>query len=104
MSGKRLAADVRREQIVKTAVTIAERVGYMSVSRRMIGEELGVSGALIPKHVGTTEELEQAMIQCAIADESIPVIAQLLAMRHPYIKGGVAPEVMAKVVEYMNAP
>jgi AcrR family transcriptional regulator len=102
MSQKRLAADVRREQIIKAAVAIAERVGYMAVSRRMIGEKLGVSGALIPKHIGTTEELEKAMIQYALAEESIPVIAQLLAMRHEYVRGGLAPATMAKVMEYMS--
>lgn len=104
MSKKRLAANIRRDQIIKAAVAIAERVGYMAVSRRMIGEELGVSGALVPVHVGTAAELEQAMIQYALAEGSIPVIAQLLAMRHPYVRGGVAPDVMAKVMEYMNAP
>lgn len=73
---------LRREQILNTALMVADKVGYKNVSRGMIAKEIGCSKPLISQYF-TQAELQKAIIKTAITREIISIVAQGIAARDP---------------------
>lgn len=90
-----------RNRIIKAGVEEAELRGYRNVNRAHICAKLGISASLITKHVGTLDQLHEAIVQEAVAQESIPVITQLALDRHPYVTGGISAATQQKVIAYL---
>lgn len=71
--------ELRRDQILKTAVTIAGSVGYNKITRELIANHLDISVGLINRYFGTMPNLKRDIMRSAIKNEILPVIAQGLA-------------------------
>lgn len=79
---KRKKHDDRLAEIIAAGVKLAERVGYMAVTRNALAAAVGISGPAVSYH-GTVRELRTAIVKEAIRTECLPVIAQAITMRHP---------------------
>lgn len=64
---KRLSADDRREQIVRSARTVFSRTGLAGARTRDIAVEAGVNEALLYRHFASKEELFEAAVAAPLA-------------------------------------
>ena len=74
---------VRREELLDAAIPLAERYGYESVSRAMVGEECGVSETLVSYYWRPVAAWHDAIMARAIETGNLTVVGQGLAARHP---------------------
>ena len=77
---QRLEPEIRKEQILTTAVELAVDSHYMLVTQAEIAEALGISPSLILAYFGTMDELRYAIIRKAIDTGNKPVVAQASSM------------------------
>lgn len=98
---KRLKPDDRKAQIIAIAMEEAERLGIHNVNRARICERLNISRALVNCYMGGMDDLQDAMAQEALASGNIPVLAQLLALGHPYVVGSLSHAAKANIVDYL---
>ena len=73
--------DVRREQLLDAAITIAKKVGYTNVERNAIADAAGVSMALINNYLGTLPQLQRTLMRYAVKNNIVEIVAQGLACR-----------------------
>lgn len=92
-----------RERIVRNALIAAETVGYQNVDRAMACDNDGIARAMVNIHIGGLDALRDAIKQRAVMEENIPVIAQMLVFRDPYIRDSITPELMEKVIAFMSS-
>lgn len=92
-----------RNRIIQAALEEAEQRGYRNVNRMHISERLGISSSLVNRHIGNIQALHEAIVREAVAQESIPVITQLLLDRHPYVVGSISEQTKEKVIAYLFA-
>lgn len=93
-----------REKLIKNALLAAEKVGYQNVDRAMVCDHDGISRAMINIHIGGLEELRNAIKIRAVMDENIPIIAQMLVFRDPFVRDSLTPELLKKVRDYIETP
>ena len=72
---RRLPKD-RKEELLAAALALAEKQGYMNVSRAAIAAKCGVSEALLSHHFGTMVEFRRTLMRYAVAKENLPVVLQ----------------------------
>lgn len=82
---KKLKPEVRKEQIIKAAMTLAERDGYVNILRRDIAAEAGCGNGTINLHYGTMQQLRRDLIRHAIKQKNFVIIAQALMNRDPHV-------------------
>lgn len=80
--GGRMAAEDRRQQIVRVAMRIFSERGFRGTTTKEIAQAAGVSEAIIFRHFATKEDLYSAIIDhkaCAggLADMAHPVAAKI---------------------------
>lgn len=68
-----------REQIVSTALQLADSEGLEAVSTRRLAAELGVTGPSLYNHVGTKEELLDDVVDAVLAKVDTSMFAGLSA-------------------------
>lgn len=83
MAHKRFKPDVRKEQILDTALILAAAGNYVKVTRDAIAKELGVSSTTIQYHFGTMDKLRRAIMRRAIKNSNAHVVLQGLASNDP---------------------
>lgn len=76
---ERLKADVRRDQILAVALTMAERDGFNNLRRDAVAEEAGVATGQVNHMFETMDKLRRAVMKAAVNREILPIIAQGLA-------------------------
>lgn len=91
-----------RTVLIANALEAAKVYGYKNVNRAMAAEGTGLSRTMVNIHIGSLEDLTQAIREEALASECIPVIAQMLVFRDDYVTGGLAPKTMEKVFDFMR--
>jgi len=84
---KRISGEVRRRQIIDTALGLAEEVGYARVTRDMIAGELDIGGPNVQHHVGNMQALRESIMARAVETKNLKVIAQGIALRDPAALG-----------------
>lgn len=77
----RMNKNDRRKQLMKHALTLAERVGYMQVRRDALADAAGVATGLVNFYWDTMTQLKRAIMREAVHTENLVVIAQGLAMK-----------------------
>ena len=77
----RLKPAVRRDQILTTALSLAESSHYLQLTRDKIARALGLSGPAVQYHFGTMAKLRSEIMRAAVKREYLPVIAQGLMAR-----------------------
>lgn len=70
---------LRKEQILKVAISQAKERGYNKVTRDGIAEGAGVSMGLVTRYFGTMKNLRRDIIRYAISNDVAEIIAQGLA-------------------------
>jgi AcrR family transcriptional regulator len=70
----------RREELLKTALKIAEKTGYMKITNDSVAEAAGKSKSLIQFHFHSIQELKRAVMDAAIRYENVAVLAQGLGL------------------------
>ncbi len=85
-----MKSDDRREAIMTAALTVATKVGYMTMTRDQIAAEADCSPGLVSAYLGTMPAMRRAVMRAAVARKVLPVVAQGLAMRDKHAMG--APE------------
>lgn len=76
---QRFTPDVRKEQILTAALSLAATRGYLTVTRDQVADASGVSTALIQYHFKTMAQFRRSLMRHAIAKGCLRVLAQGLA-------------------------
>jgi AcrR family transcriptional regulator len=66
-------ASLTRDQILRTAIRIADRDGRDAVTLRRIGTELGVHVTSLYHHVPTREAITDGIVEVLLADAKLPL-------------------------------
>lgn len=82
---KRADADLRKDQILNTAINLAEKSGYNIITRSDVARHAKVSPGLVTHYFGTVEELRYEVIKKAIKSKVLRIIAQALLLKDPLI-------------------
>lgn len=98
---KRLAPDVRREQIVEAALRVAKRDGYDRMTRADIAKAAGCSAASVQYHFGTMEQVRRHVMRAALRVPVLEVLAQGLARRNR-IALRASPELRAEALRVLQ--
>jgi len=73
---ERLEPDVRRQQILLTALGMAKRKNHLDITRLDVAKSLQVSPPLISRYFPTIHDLRDAVYQLAVDHEVVEVVAQ----------------------------
>ena len=65
-------ASLTRDQILRTAIRLADRDGWDAVTLRRIGSELGVHVTSLYNHVPTREAITDGIVETLLADAKLP--------------------------------
>lgn len=71
----------RLDELTTVAMVLAQRRGYLAVTREMIAEHAKVSPALVSHYLGTMKNLRRTMVRKAIDEPVLSVLAQAIAAR-----------------------
>lgn len=77
--GRPPRALLSRDQIVSTALALADSQGLEAVSTRRLAAELGVAGPSLYNHVGTKEDLLDDMVDAVLAGVDTSMFDELSA-------------------------
>jgi AcrR family transcriptional regulator len=93
----RLDPKVRKEQLIKHALKLAERHGYDKFDSGKLAEAADVTRALVFRYFSTMAQLRRDIMRAAIRADPprLKVIAQGLAARDPHARK--APEEIKKL-------
>lgn len=73
----------RTNQLIAAALVVAEREGYMTMTREQIAAEAQCSPGLVSLHLGTMPAMRRMVMRAAVRQRVLRVVAQGLAMRDP---------------------
>ena len=79
MAGKRVPAELRREQILQASFEVASREGVANLSVRTVAAEAGVSHALVLFHFGRKDVLVRELLEWLIAAASVLEVSEDIA-------------------------
>lgn len=68
--------------MIKAGLTLAAKHGFDRVSRDMVARHIGCSPALLSRY-WTAPQFHACLMEFAVMQNNLPVIAQGLAARHP---------------------
>ncbi|BCJ36506.1 GntR family transcriptional regulator [Actinocatenispora thailandica] len=68
----RPAGPVGRDEVVRTAIAIADADGLAGVSMRRVAAELGIATMSLYRHVASRDELVTRMLDAAIGEQPLP--------------------------------
>ena len=74
----------RTEELIDAALRLAEKCGYMNVTREALADSVGISEALVSYHLGTMKELRRKVVRAARERPVLRVLGQALAARDPH--------------------
>lgn len=80
---KRLKPEVRKEQVIEAALSLAAKSHYLEVGREEIASALGFSASTIRYHFKTLTQLRKEVVRAAVKQEHLAVIAQAVTANHP---------------------
>ena len=83
MKQNRLAAAVRKQDILAAGLHVAERDGFANVTRDNIAAQARVSGPTVQYHFGTMKQLRKELMRYAVRQKNLRVIAQGIAAGDP---------------------
>ena len=81
---KRLAPEIRRDQLLSVALTLAAESHYQRITRDDIAARAGVAPTLISRYFGTMPQLRRDIMRAAVRARNLAIIAQGLAVRDPH--------------------
>ncbi len=84
MTQTRLKPEVRREEILASALSLAAVRGYVNITQECIADSAGLSASAIHYHFGTMDRLRCELMQYAVRVGNAVVVAQGLVARDKY--------------------
>lgn len=69
-----------KEHILDTAYKMAQRDGFAAITRDGVAAEAGVAMGSVNHHYGTMQVLRDAVMQRAVEEEQLELIAQGIAL------------------------
>lgn len=69
-----------KEHILQTAYKMAQRDGFAAITRDGVAAEAGVAMGSVNHHYGTMQVLRDAVMQRAVEEEQLELIAQGIAL------------------------
>ncbi|MEE8207127.1 MAG: TetR/AcrR family transcriptional regulator [Nitrospinaceae bacterium] len=79
----RVPAELRRTAILSAAVLLCQEKKYTSITNLQIAEYAGVSKSLVRRYFPRREDLYSAVMEVALSDEILSIIATGIALQHP---------------------
>lgn len=73
----------RTTSLLTTALAVASRTGWRTLTRESIAAAAGVSPALVSARLGTADAIRRSVMRAAVRQRCVPVVAEGLAARHP---------------------
>ena len=70
-----MSKKIDNKVVLDAAVYIAERDGFLSITRQVVAEQAKVSTAKVSLAFGTMKQLNRAVMRHAIEHEMLPIIA-----------------------------
>jgi len=92
--------DIRKEHILKAAITLAREVGYKNITRDTVAESAGISSSLIAAYFPTMDDLKNAVMTAAIDRNVFEIIAQGLVIGDKQANN-LSKQMKRKVVDYI---
>ena len=88
----------RKQQILDTAIWLAERVGHKNLTRDSVASYSKVSGPLVARYFKTVASLKQTVFKEAIKHENLTVLSHCVAdvQLHAY------PELLIKTLRFIS--
>jgi AcrR family transcriptional regulator len=74
----------RKQDILDAALHVAERDGYMLMTRENIALQAGVSVGLVSNYFGTMKQLRRTVMRQAVSRGIERIVQQGVAMRDPH--------------------
>lgn len=72
---------LRKNDILKAALAVAERTHYAQMTRQEVADEAGVTGPLVQHYFGTMGQLRKDVMRHAVLNRVLPVIVQGLVAK-----------------------
>ena len=72
----------RKEQILKAAMVVAAREGYLSMMRREVAVEAGCANGTVSRYFNTMDQLRRAVMRRAVHVGNLVVLSQGLANKN----------------------
>lgn len=91
---------MNKEHILDTAYKMAQRDGFAAITRDGVAAEAGVAMGTVNTHFGVMGNLRDAVMQRAVEEEQLELIAQGIAIGNPIAKS-VDVDVKLKAVEHL---
>jgi AcrR family transcriptional regulator len=98
---KRKDPILRREEILITAIMLACRIGYKSITREQVAKVAGTSCALVTRYFTTMEHLKKMVVKTSVDREFFPVIAQAINVSELSVNS-LKPKLKAKVMSFLT--
>ena len=82
MAKTRMAPAERKEQLLRVAITLAEKHGYNKINRLMIVDAMDgdITDGLVSRYFGQRHSLRQAVLFAGIERGNLTILAQGLAL------------------------
>lgn len=98
---ERTEPQLRREQILDAAITLSLKIGYRSITRDAVAGEAGISSSLIAHYFPVMEDLKTKVMEYAIEDERLAILAQGLAINDP-LTLAIPDELKNRVIQFLS--
>lgn len=82
----RKPAETRKANLIDAALLVAERDGFLAMTRKAIAEEAFVSLPLVNTYLGTVKHIRKTVMTLAVKYEILPILAEGIATGNPYAK------------------
>jgi AcrR family transcriptional regulator len=92
---------ILKDTILNAAVTIARNYGLRGLTRQTVADASACAVGTVNYHFETMDALRDAVVDFAVANEVIEVLAQARAERHPRLKGRLTPALKERVAAHI---
>lgn len=92
---------IRKAQIFRDAMLLAERIGHKRLTRDSVATEARVSGPLVAKYFRNMNRLREAVLREAIKRENLSILSHCVAdealLSHPTLRRNTLEYISAKL-------
>lgn len=78
-----LSPTLRRQSILSEAIKLAEEHGFHKITRAAVAQRLGCTAGLVNRYFHPVSKLRDAVMEMAVAEGKLPIVAAGLVLRHP---------------------
>ena len=89
-------------RIIARATILARVFGVMAVTRLMIAEDTGVAVGTISYRFGSMKALRDKIVDWAVENEDIKILADALAVRYPKLSRRLSPDLRKRIAAYFT--